>query len=302
MLSIVIVSFNTCKLLDDCLASIEKHCYDYEVIVVDNDSRDESVQMVRSKYPDVNLICPNANLGFAGANNRAIEESQGEYIILLNSDTILEDDSLNRCVEYMNQNPKTGAVSPKLLGVDGVYQRAFHAFPSVTKRIRQAFARNREIKVADPVDEGWLAGTALMLRRTALEDIGGKLDSNYWMYWEDADTSAHLIRKGWKVEVCADACIRHYGGASGGGPDAQRRSDLYAHYAWGEQKWFFKNRPIWESGTVWFLDFVDLFRRTLRGTLRSGRRGELNHAKVLAKVLFWRIFAMKPPVPAQNKS
>ncbi|MEM7314141.1 MAG: glycosyltransferase family 2 protein, partial [Planctomycetota bacterium] len=249
MLSIVIVSYNTRDLLDECLASIARHCNDAEVIIVDNGSRDDSVDMVRQKHPSVKLIDARANLGFAGANNRGIQEATGDYVLLLNSDTILEDDSLQRCVTWMENNPRLGAISPSLIGMDDNPQRAYHAFPSLKKRFVQAFVRDREIKLPEPDSSGWLAGTALMIRREALEQIGGGLDGDYWMYWEDADTSAHLLSLGWDVEEYTDAHIRHYGGASGGGPDAGRRSDLYAHYAWGEHRWFFKHRPLWESTT-----------------------------------------------------
>ena len=296
MLSIIIVSYNTRKLLDDCLASIEYHCSAAEVIVIDNDSRDGSVEMVQDKYPDVKLLATKENLGFAGANNRGIREATGDYIILLNSDTVLEDDSLTRCVERMENDPKLGAVSPRLIDMDGKPQRAYHAFPSLAKRWKQAFSRD-EIKLTDSGKQGWLAGTALMIRRAALEDIGGILDQRYWMYWEDADTSAELLEKGWKVEEFKDAHVRHYGGASGGGPDAGRRSDLYAHYAWGEHRWFFKHRPLWESTMVWMLDFVDLFRRVLRGVRHKERRSEIAHARVLASVLRWRILGQRPPTP-----
>ena len=296
MLSIIIVSYNTSKLLDDCLTSIETHCPDAEVIVVDNGSRDDSVEMTRSRHPQVNCIATGKNLGFAGANNRGIDEANGDFIILLNSDTVLEDDSLSRCVERMQANPELGAVSPSLIDMEGHPQRAYHAFPTLGKRWRQAFSR-KEVKLPEPGVEGWLAGTALMIRREALRDIGGRLDGNYWMYWEDADTSAELLEKGWKVEEFTGAHIRHYGGASGGGPDAGRRSDLYAHYAWGEHRWFFKHRPLWESACIWLLDFADLFRRTVRGLIHTDRRSEIAHARVLANVLGWRVTGRRPPLP-----
>ena len=300
MLSIIIVSYNTRDLLDQCLASIQTHCAGAEIVVVDNGSRDDSVAMVAEKYPDVILIDAKDNLGFAGANNRGIENATGDYVLLLNSDTVLRDDSLQRCVDYMEANPKIGAVSPSLVGVDGIPQRCFHSFPSLKDRLADAFSRTKRTVKSDgepTIERGWLAGTALMIRREALEDIGGTLDSDYWMYWEDADTSAKILRAGWEVAEHGDACIVHYGGASGGGPDAARRADLYAHYAWGEHRWFTKHRPIWEAITVWFLDFVDLFRRIIRGLIRPNRRSELTHARVLARVLWYRIAGAKPPVP-----
>ncbi len=296
MLSIIIVSYNTSKLLDDCLESITRHEPDAEVIVVDNGSDDDSVEMVRRSHPTVRLIDAGENLGFANANNRGIAASTGDFVILLNSDTVLEDDSLSRCVSRMNADRTLGALSPSLIDMQGKPQRAYHAFPSLAKRWKQAFTKH-EVKLPEPGSYGWLAGTALMIRRAALDDIGGKLDSHYWMYWEDADTSAELLEHGWRVEEYTGAHVRHYGGASGGGPDAIRRADLYAHYAWGEHRWFFKHRPIWESVFVWVLDFLDLFRRTLRGCIHADRRSELSHALVLVNVLGWRATGRRPPTP-----
>ena len=297
MLSIIIVSYNTHDLLDQCLASIETHCHDAEVIVVDNGSKDASCELVRNKYPKTKLVEANANLGFARANNSGIEKSSGDYVLLLNSDTVLEDDSLSRCVQFMDANPKLGAISPSLIGIDDQPQRAYHAFPTMRARVARAFSHNAETRIPEPGETGWLAGTALMIRREALNDIGGTLDRDYRMYWEDADTSAELLEKGWEVAEFTDAHIRHYGGASGGGPDAARRSDLYAHYAWGEHRWFCKHRPLIESAMVWTLDFLDLFRKTLRGLIRPSRRSELTHARVLGRVLMWRIIGRRPPIP-----
>lgn len=296
-LSIIIVSYNTCELLDQCLESLSRFSPGAEVIVVDNGSRDESVAMVRSKHPDVLIEDTGKNLGFAGANNLGIQRSSGDYVLLLNSDTVLEDDSLSRCVAWMDANPELGAISPSLIGMDDQPQQCFYRFPSLADRLREAFAGRSSAGESDVAQVGWIAGTALMIRRTALEQIGGGLDAKYWMYWEDADTSAQLIEKGWQVAEYKDAVVRHYGGASGGGPDASRRGDLYAWYAWGEHRWFTKHRPIWESMSLWALDFLDLFRRTGRGLLRPGRRSELSHARVLAHVLWWRLIGFQPPVP-----
>ena len=143
----------------------------------------------------------------------------------------------------------------------------------------------------------WLAGTALLIRRQALDSIGGRLDSDYWMYWEDTDTSSKLLAGGWRVEEFTSAHVRHHGGASGGGPDARRRVDLFAHFAWGEHCWFWKNRPRWESAAVWLLDLGDVFRRFARGLVRSGRRQELAYAGMLAKVLCFRLLGKRPAVP-----
>ena len=300
-LSIVVISYNTNKLLKQCLQSIRLHCQNAEVIVVDNASSDQSAEMVRADFPDVKLICSDVNLGFARANNRGIREATGEFILLLNSDTVIEDGGLNACVEWFQRNPRVGATSPRLIGTDGRPQRCFHAFPSLRARLADAFSSSRIEKNTVAISEGWLAGTALLVRREALEQIGGTLDGTYWMYWEDADLSARLLKAGWQVTEYGEAAVKHHGGASGGGPDAARRSDLYAHYAWGEHRWLFQHRPIWESTAIWCLDAVDLLRRTARGCLRPDRRSDLAHAWILAYVLGCRLLSKRPPVPGDHR-
>ena len=149
-------------------------------------------------------------------------------------------------------------------------------------------------------DDRWLAGTALMIRHKALEQLDGALDDHHFMYWEDADFSARLLETGWKTVEYPLAHVRHYGGASGGGPDAVRRPDLYAWYAWGQHRWFFLHRPAWEAVSLWMLDFLDVFRKLIRGAIRPSRRAEWIHARALAGVLWQRLLRRTPPLPGRS--
>ena len=221
--SIVIVSYNTRDLLRACLESIGVHCPEAEVIVVDNASDDGSAQMVRDLFPTVQLVVSPTNQGFAGGNNLGLSHTHGEFVVLLNSDTVLEDDSLTRCVDWMRAHPELGAASPRLVGGDGQPQRCFHRFPSLRDELRKAFRRPLPPLAGDRDPEGWLAGTALVVRRAALDGVGGRLDDVFFMYWEDADLSARLRKAGWDVAPFPKGYIRHLGGASGGGQDSGRR-------------------------------------------------------------------------------
>ena len=249
--------------------------------------------MVAEEFPACRLVRREANGGFAAANNDGIALTTGAAVLLLNSDTVVFDDSLSRCQRHLNNYMTLGAVSPRLIGVDGRPQRCLHQFPTLAARVRQAWRRPR----APDAATGWLAGTALMVRREALDAVGGRLDQGYFMYWEDADLSAKLLSKGWAVEVVEDACIRHYGGASGGGPDAARRGDLHAWYAWGEHRWFRQNRGFHQAAALWLLDAFDVVRKVLRG-LRRRQAPERMHARALAQALRCRLFGRRPPNPA----
>ena len=298
MISILIVSYETRDLLAQCLRSIEKHEPAAEVIVVDNASRDGSQAMVREQFPSVALIASDRNLGFAGANNAGLPSCRGEFVVLLNSDTILEDDSLSRLAQWMRDRPRLGAASPRLIGFDDGPQRCLYRFPTVREAIRTAMRLRTESKPIEPEEPAWLAGTALMIRQSALQALGGRLDDVFFMYWEDADFSYRLNRAGWSVGTCPDAVVRHLGGASGGGPDSTRRTDLYAWYAWGRLRWFAKHRPWWENATIFALDLIEVPRKALRALFRPTRRHEWRQAKALASVLARRLVGLSPPRPS----
>lgn len=294
MISILIVSYQTSDLLAQCLRSIEAHSPDAQVVVVDNASKDGSADRVRREFPSAILVSLDRNLGFAGANNAGLPHCLGEFVVLLNSDTIIEDDSLQRLARWMKERPELGAASPRLIGFDDHPQRCLYPFPSVRETVRVALRKSPENRPADPT---WLAGTALMLRRSALDAAGGFLDDNFFMYWEDADLSCRIRRAGWTVDECPEATIRHLGGASGGGPDSNRRADLYAWYAWGRLRWFAKHRPWWEAATIWSLDAIEVPRKAIRGLIRPERRGEVKQARALAGVLARRLVGLAPPRP-----
>jgi len=294
-LSLIIVNFNTRELLRQCLASIHEHEPNAQVIVSDNASRDGSAAMVRREFPSVELIEMGWNAGFAAANNAGLSRARGEFQVLLNSDTILPDDSLSRCAAWMEENPSIGATSPRLVGTDGRPQVCTYRFPKFRDIFRQSLRMSPSEN--DTNEPGWIAGTALMIRREALATVGGRLDEHYWMYWEDCDLSARLLKNGWRLEPFEGGWIRHLGGASGGGSDSNRRADLHAWYMYGMHRWFTIHRPRHESTGLWLLDGMDVIRKSLRGSIRPERSIEKAQAKALAKVLVGRLRGWRPPVP-----
>lgn len=296
-LSLVIVSYNTRDLLRQCLASIGEHCPSAEVIVVDNASRDGSAAMVAEEFPGARLIASPSNDGFAAANNLGLARASGEFVVLLNSDTVLEDDSLSRCAAWMRAEPRLGAASPLLVGVDGRPQECFHRMPSLAGMLRRALRRPTPPLDGDRDPAGWLAGTALMVRREALEAAGGRLDDAYFMYWEDADLSARLREAGWDLARFSGGHVLHYGGASGGGDDANRRGDLYAWSCYGKYRWFARHRGAGEALGLWLFDWVEVARKLARGLARPARRHELGQARILAGVLARRALGLAPPRP-----
>jgi len=296
-LSIIIVSFNTCELLRQCLHSLRAQCHFAEVIVVDNNSHDGSPAMVQAEFPEVAIVRLKENVGFAAANNVGICRSTGEILLLLNSDTVLEDESLLRCLEHMQRRPDLGAVSPRLIDRDGLPQNCCHRYPSLADMFRQALRWPPRSADTIPQDDFWIAGTCLMVRRDALESLDDQLDENFFMYWEDADLCHRLQTAGWHLEVFDDASIRHYGGASGGGDDNCRRPDLHAWYQYGRHHWFRKHRPRWHGRCIWLLELIDIPRVFIRGTLRPEHRMKRAHAATMFSVLTRQVVGQSPARP-----
>lgn len=228
-LSIAIPSWNTREILDQCLTSVKEttaglRC---EIIVVDNASGDGSADMVEAKHKDVKLVRNRMNLGFAAACNTAFKHGSGRYFCLLNSDTIVLEDSLERLLKFMESHPDAGAAGCKLLNRDGTLQRSCSCFPSVTTEFYDAvylsklFPRNRtfgcysmsywDFNETREVD--FVGGSCMMARREAIEDVG-LLDETYFMYTEEADWCYRMWDNGWKVYYYPGAQTIHLGGES----------------------------------------------------------------------------------------
>jgi N-acetylglucosaminyl-diphospho-decaprenol L-rhamnosyltransferase len=228
-MSIVVVSYNTSQLLDECLSSIyaEPRRITFEVIVVDNASSDGSPEMVESKWPQVVLMRNQANQGFAKANNQALEICRGRQAFLLNSDTQVRGDALETLSAYLDSNSKVGIVGPQLLNTDGSLQPSGNRIPTLWSHIwwslpfyrifGSSFWRNRYLErgrdynqVAE-VDE--VSGAALLVRREVMEAIG-LLDEEYFFYFEDVDFCIRAKKAGWRVMYVPQAKILHHWGKS----------------------------------------------------------------------------------------
>lgn len=228
-LSIAIVSYNTRALLLDCLRSVfeSTHTAGFEVIVVDNNSHDQTVEAVRAGYPSVRVIVNQENRGFSKGVNQALAVSSGRYLLMLNSDTRVQNQALDLMVACLDGEPKIGAVGCKQWTEDGqLYQSCFH-FPSVRDHLRHAalfrqlaptwqktWAAKWTIDCTKSQDVDWINGACLMVRRDLLKSCGG-LHEGYFMYFEDVDLCRTLHQRGYRIRHLADANIVHLIGRSG---------------------------------------------------------------------------------------
>ena len=299
-LSIIIVNFNTRELLRQCLLSIEQYLPDAQVIVVDNASQDSSVKMIRDEFAQITLLTSEINLGFAGANNLGIAVATGEFLVLLNSDTVVEDDTLAGCASWMQSDPKLGAVTPLLIGFDGEYQSCQFRFMTLPGEIANFFRQPPKQPRGDRDPDCWLPGTALVLRREALNSIGGTLDASYFMYVEDADLSMKLRNAGWDRAVYREGSIRHFGGASGAGDDSKRNPILEAWKLYGRYRWARKHLGLWRFSVLWCFDLIDI-PRLLLSCIKKGKVREWPvRAQVMAASLMRALTGSQPPKPQKK--
>lgn len=217
-LSIIIVNWNTKKLVLDCVKSIYKHPpkVNFEVIVVDNASSDGSVEALK-KLKKVKLVENNENQGFNRANNQGISKAQGSYILLLNSDTEVKEGSIDKLLSFATKNKNIGVVIPKLLNTDGTTQGSVFRFPNLLRTIRQYWFGEKGLldkyspKKESKVEVGVMA--AFLITPKALK-LGG-LNEDYFMYFEDLDYCRKLRKNGLDIYFLPDAEVVHHHGASG---------------------------------------------------------------------------------------
>ncbi len=224
-LSIIIVTFNTVDLTLDCLASIRERVrgLSYEIIIADNNSRDGTSQAIEQNYPDAVLIRNKENIGFAKANNQAIKISKGRIILLLNSDTLICDDSIQKILLFMSENSEIGILSPKLKNFDGTTQLfGCGYFPTVRRIFNQLFLFARLLKKSSffrgvnkyTLDSSgyvdWVASTAMFIKREVIQLTGG-LPEHYFMYLEDVEFCYVARQNGIGVYFKHDCSIKHLG-------------------------------------------------------------------------------------------
>jgi GT2 family glycosyltransferase len=225
-LSTIIVNWNTRDLLASCLESVVVTMHDNldsEIIVVDNASTDGSAAMVRERFPQVHLIENSENVGFARANNQAIRQSRGRYVLLLNSDTEVSQRALKTMTAFMEEHPRSGGCGPRLLNGDGTLQVSCHPMLTPEREFWRLIFLDRLWPRATYRQEKWnsqtprqvevIKGACFLLRRTALEQTG-PLDELYFMYTEEVDLCCRLAQAGWELWWVPQAMVTHYGEAS----------------------------------------------------------------------------------------
>ncbi len=276
-LSIIIVNYNVKHHLRECLQSIYRSTkgVSFEITVVDNNSTDGSVDTVKSEFPGVKLIENWQNLGFAKATNQVLREYEGKYVLLLNPDTVVLPNALDKMVEFMDENPRTGALGCRLLYPDGSLQPSCRSFPTLITAffentgLEKLFLRNRIIgrhrighwDYNDIREVDQPMGSALMVRRETITQVG-LMDEQFYIYYEDVDWCFRIKKRGWKIYFIPRAEIIHYGGQSAWPNMPKMRIQGYK----SRHKFFRKHHGILSEWIVKQMDLLGLILKTLYRT------------------------------------
>lgn len=262
--SVIISTYNACEVVGDCLASIYQNppSEPYEVIVVDDASTDATSAMVRARFPEVRLLRNARNLHYTRSNNRALDQAWGEYLYLLNNDTIVLPGAIDRMVGFLRSHPDAGAVGSKLLNEDGTIQWSVKTLPDLGSALfggrglltrlfpNNRFTRRRFLHhdrdLSEPFVAGYLSGASKMMPRKVIEEIG-YLD-NRMFYHVDADYCKRIADAGYRNYYLPDAVVIHlnHKGGSMVSPRLRLRSllsfhrDCYVYYCKHVSKWTWK--------------------------------------------------------------
>lgn len=284
-LSIIIVNYNVKYFLEQCLNSVLKAIQeiDSEIFVIDNASVDGSVEMLKKQFPTVNLIQNLNNLGFSKANNQAISKAKGEYILLLNPDTIVEEDCFHKLLSFMTKNKKAGAIGVKMLNGEGKYlpeskrgfpspSVAFYKFSGLSKlfpkskvfgKYHLSFLDSNEIHEVDV-----LAGAFMFIRKSVL-DIIGQLDEDFFMYGEDIDLSYRIQKAGFQNYYYPLTTIIHYKGES------SKKNSLNYVFMFYKAMQIFAKKHFTKQKAYWFSILINLaivFSATIAALKRFAKR------------------------------
>ena len=229
-MTIIIVNYNVKEFLEQSIISIKKSCkdIDYELFVVDNASSDGSVELIKRKFPGIKLIANTENKGFAAANNQAMRQAQGEYILLINPDTIVQEDTVPVVLNFFKDHPGCGMVGCKILNPDGSLQLpcrrsfptpwvAFTKISGLSKLFpRSKFFGRYNLTYLDP-DETYeveaISGSFMFFRRQVIDRMG-YLDESFFMYGEDLDWCFRIREAGWRIFYLPETKIVHFKGES----------------------------------------------------------------------------------------
>ena len=286
LVSVISVNYNQSVVTCDMLDSLYRSGYpDMEVFVVDNASPSDNPEIIKERFPRINFIRSEKNLGFAGGNNIAIKQAKGEYIYLLNNDTIVPDGHILTLVNLMAQNPDYSVVCPKIKLFDdpGIIMFAgFTELSPVTFRNKiLGYAEIDKGQHDEPRKSAYAHGAAMMLKRSVIEKVG-LMNENFFLYYEEVDWSTRIKKAGYEIRYTPDTYVLHKESVSTG-----RNSPLKSYY-------MNRNRVLYilcnTSGSKKIIGFIyQMFIVMPKNIIIHGIKGQMKNMKAVMKAWGWCI-------------
>lgn len=288
-LGISIINYKTKELTAQCLKSIfeQRSKINYRVYLVDNNSQDGSVEMLKRKFPQVSFHQNSENLGFAGGHNSILPEIDAEFILILNSDTKIKKGVLDKMVEFMHHRPEIGISSCKILDFDGRLQPNAGNLPFGLSLITWLFnlepfgLKRHSFHIEDPKfyekvrKVSWVSGSFMLIRREVFRKIG-YFDKNYFMYFEDVDLCDRAVNAGFGIAINPKVSVDHLSGGSADNPKLRQ---------WlGESKGLITFYRLRFNKIVLFLIKLLIYKATFLRIIAFALVGKFNYAKTYAKV------------------
>ncbi len=301
--SVIVVNYNTAHLLRDMWSALAaaRGGLSIEVIVVDNASRDDSVELLQTDpmFATARLILNKDNVGFGRANNQALAQAVGRYVLLLNTDAFVSADTLTKTVARMDESPECGVIGVKLVGRDGSVQPSCRSFPTpwnlflARSGLSRLFTKTRMVDDAT-WDENrsqecdWVPGCYLLTRKTLLDRIG-LFDPRYFLYFEEVDFCRRVRLAGWRIDYCADTTVIHLGGESAKSDAALTAVGRQISVLQIESELLYFRKNYGRSGLLalvclsWLADFIQSVKQLVID--QPGQGTGSGHAVELARIL-----------------
>lgn len=299
-LSVIIVNWNTKELVLNCLESFYRTVkgLTFEIFVVDNGSTDGSPDSVRRRFPKIELIQNQRNLGFARANNEALRRSKGRYVLLLNTDVILTHGAVEKLVEFMDGNPTVSIAGGQLINMDGSKQNSFDNFPSLAAEVfnksllRILFPKRYPSKRVDysiPIDVHSVIGACMIVRSCSIQEVG-LLDEDYFFFLEETDWCYRMRSRMWRVCHVPQAEIIHLQGKTAHVVKDRAKIEYYRSL----YLFFKKHKGIVESvmlrGILFTRFCVDFLLALLSCLFTAFQRERLKRKlNIYARLIYWHL-------------
>jgi GT2 family glycosyltransferase len=240
-LSVIILNYNVRYFLEQTIISVQRAItrINAEIIVIDNNSTDDSCKMMQDRFPEITLLQNKENVGFSKANNQAVKIATGEYVCILNPDTAVSEDTFIQCINYAEATPKMGALGIYMLdGTGNFLPESKRNIPTPTVSLLKltGFTKKYYANHIEPEARGEvavLAGAFMFLKRNLYNEVGG-FDEDYFMYGEDIDLSYKITKAGYKNHYLGNTEILHYKGES------TQKDAIYFERFYGAMKIFYK--------------------------------------------------------------